>query len=129
MEAINGRLEYLQGIALGFRNLDHYVVRSLIHSGQLRDRINALQIGKSRNTLCAASAADSMFASVSALVSADDREHQDAFGSSLCRHVGTIRQLFAAVEVPHQYPALRWRSPVQSRRLEVRIILQCSRIR
>ena len=42
VEAINGRLEHLRGIALGFRNLGHYVMRSLIHSGQLRDRINAL---------------------------------------------------------------------------------------
>ncbi|MGW4482192.1 ISL3 family transposase [Rhodococcus triatomae] len=42
VEAINGRLEHLRGIALGFRNLDHYIVRSLIHSGQLQDRINAL---------------------------------------------------------------------------------------
>ncbi len=42
VEAINGRLEHLRGIALGFRNLDHYILRSLIHSGQLRERINAL---------------------------------------------------------------------------------------
>ena len=42
VEAINGQLEHLRGIALGFRNLDHYILRSLIHSGQLRDRINAL---------------------------------------------------------------------------------------
>ncbi|MDN6301153.1 MAG: transposase, partial [Micrococcaceae bacterium] len=40
--AVNGRLDHLRGIALGFRNLDHYILRSLIHSGQLRDRINAL---------------------------------------------------------------------------------------
>jgi transposase len=42
VEAINGRLEHLRGIALGFRNLDLYILRSLIHSGQLQDRINAL---------------------------------------------------------------------------------------
>ena len=42
VEAINGRLEQLRGIALGFRNLKHYILRSLIHSGQLQDRINAL---------------------------------------------------------------------------------------
>jgi len=42
VEAINGRLEHLRGIALGFRNLNHYILRSLIHSGQLQDRINAL---------------------------------------------------------------------------------------
>ena len=42
VEAINGRLEHLRGIALGFRNLDHYILRSLIHSGQIHNRINAL---------------------------------------------------------------------------------------
>ena len=42
VEAVNGRLEHLRGIALGFRNLDHYILRSVIHSGQLQDRINAL---------------------------------------------------------------------------------------
>jgi transposase len=42
VEAINGRLEHLRGIALGFRNLTHYILRSLIHSGQLANRINAL---------------------------------------------------------------------------------------
>ncbi|ANI91207.1 Hypothetical protein BJL86_0536 [Dietzia timorensis] len=42
VKAINGRLEHLRGIALGFRNLKHYILRSLIHSGQLHDRINAL---------------------------------------------------------------------------------------
>ena len=42
VEAINGRLEHLRGIALGFRNLEHYILRSLIHSGQLRESINAL---------------------------------------------------------------------------------------
>jgi len=42
VEAINGRLEHLRGIALGFRNLKHYILRSLIHSGQLQNRINAL---------------------------------------------------------------------------------------
>ncbi|GAA4817295.1 ISL3 family transposase [Tomitella cavernea] len=42
VEAINGRLEHLRGIAQGFRNLDHYILRSLLHSGQLAARINAL---------------------------------------------------------------------------------------
>lgn len=42
VEAINGRLEHLRGIALGFRNLDHYILRSVIHSGQFQNRINAL---------------------------------------------------------------------------------------
>lgn len=39
---LNARLEHLRGIALGFRNLKHYILRSLIHSGQLQKRINAL---------------------------------------------------------------------------------------
>ncbi len=42
VEAINGRLEHLRGIALGFRNLNHYILRCLIHSGQLVHKINAL---------------------------------------------------------------------------------------
>ena len=42
VEAINGRLEHLRGIALGFRNLNHYILRCLIHSGQLTDKITAL---------------------------------------------------------------------------------------
>ncbi|WP_141244321.1 transposase [Dietzia natronolimnaea] len=40
-EAINGCLEHLRGIARGFRNLKHYIVRSLTHSGQAQNRINA----------------------------------------------------------------------------------------
>ena len=42
VEAINGRLEHLRGIALGFRNLKHYILRSLIHSGQLAEHLDAL---------------------------------------------------------------------------------------
>ena len=42
VEEINGRLEHLRGIALGFRNLDNYILRCMIHSGQLQNRINAL---------------------------------------------------------------------------------------
>ncbi|OZC31606.1 ISL3 family transposase [Gordonia polyisoprenivorans] len=42
VEAINGRLEHLRGIALGFRNLTHYILRSLIHSGQLAEHLDAL---------------------------------------------------------------------------------------
>lgn len=42
VEAINGRLEHLRGTALGFGNLDHYILRCVIHSGQLHTRINAL---------------------------------------------------------------------------------------
>ena len=42
VEAINGRLEHLRGIALGSRNLNHYILRSLIHSGGLAERLHAL---------------------------------------------------------------------------------------
>ena len=35
------------GTALGLCNLEHYIVRCLIHSGQLHTRINALQNTKS----------------------------------------------------------------------------------
>ncbi|OLT45899.1 ISL3 family transposase, partial [Gordonia sp. CNJ-863] len=42
VEAINGRLEHLRGIALGFRNLNHYILRSLIHSGGLAQHLDAL---------------------------------------------------------------------------------------
>ena len=40
-EAINGRLEHLRGIALGFRNLTSYTIRSLIHTGRLKDHLAA----------------------------------------------------------------------------------------
>ena len=38
-EAINGRLETLRGIALGFRNLANYITRSLLHTGGFRQTI------------------------------------------------------------------------------------------
>ena len=38
-EAVNGRLEHLRGIALGFRNLTHYSTSSLIHAGRLKDQL------------------------------------------------------------------------------------------
>ena len=38
-EAINGRLEHLRGIALGFRNLTSYTIRSLIHAGRPKDHL------------------------------------------------------------------------------------------
>jgi transposase len=41
-EAINGRLEALRRNALGFRNLTHYRLRSLLHSGALHTLVNAL---------------------------------------------------------------------------------------
>ena len=40
-EAVNGRLEHLRGIALGFRNLTHCTIRSLIHAGRLKDHLMA----------------------------------------------------------------------------------------
>lgn len=41
-EAINGRPEALRRNALGFRNLTHYRIRSLLHCGNLAQRIDAL---------------------------------------------------------------------------------------
>lgn len=38
-EAINGRLEHLRGIALGFTNLGDYITRSLLHAGGFRQTI------------------------------------------------------------------------------------------
>ncbi|MPY12341.1 transposase, partial [Arthrobacter bussei] len=38
-EAINGRLEHLRGSALGFRNLTHYIARSLLESGGFRPHL------------------------------------------------------------------------------------------
>jgi len=39
-EAINGRLEHLRGIALGFRNLTHYIARSLLETGGFRPQLH-----------------------------------------------------------------------------------------
>lgn len=39
-EAINGRLEHLRGTALGFRNLAHYVTRSLLEAGGFRTELH-----------------------------------------------------------------------------------------
>ncbi len=39
-EAINGRLEYLRGSALGFRNLFNYIARSLLETGGFRPRLH-----------------------------------------------------------------------------------------
>lgn len=41
-EAINGRLEALRRNALGFRNITHYRIRSLLHCGNLTQQIDAL---------------------------------------------------------------------------------------
>ena len=38
------------GTVLGSRNLDHYILRCLIDSGQLHTRINALKIAMSHET-------------------------------------------------------------------------------
>lgn len=40
-EAINGRLEHLRGIALGFRNMRNYILRSLLHTGGFRKKVQA----------------------------------------------------------------------------------------
>ena len=40
-EAINGRLEHLRGTALGFRNLTHYIARSLLEAGGFRPLLHA----------------------------------------------------------------------------------------
>lgn len=42
VEALNDRLKHLRGIALGFCNLNHYILRCLIYSGQLTNKINPL---------------------------------------------------------------------------------------
>lgn len=39
-EAINGRLEHLRGIALGFRNLTHYIARSLLETGGFKTHLH-----------------------------------------------------------------------------------------
>ena len=39
-EALNGRLEHLRGLALGFRNLTHYIARSLLETGGFRPRLH-----------------------------------------------------------------------------------------
>ena len=39
-EALNGRLEHLHGSALGFRNLTHYIARSLLETGGFKPRLH-----------------------------------------------------------------------------------------
>ena len=39
-EAINGRLEHLRGLALGFRNLTNYIARALLETGGFRPRLH-----------------------------------------------------------------------------------------
>ncbi|WRS29865.1 ISL3 family transposase [Actinomycetaceae bacterium MB13-C1-2] len=41
-EAINGRLEHLRGIALGFRNLENYITRSLLHTGGFKHHLQPI---------------------------------------------------------------------------------------
>jgi transposase len=38
-EAVNGRLEHLRGIALGFRNLTNYIARAILESGGFRPHL------------------------------------------------------------------------------------------
>ncbi len=39
-EAVNGRLEHLRGLALGFGNLTHYIARALLEAGGFRPRLH-----------------------------------------------------------------------------------------
>jgi len=39
-EAINGRLEYLRGSALGFRNLTNYITHCLLETGGFRPQLH-----------------------------------------------------------------------------------------
>ena len=39
-EAVNGRLEHLRGLALGFRNLTNYIARALLEAGGFRPRLH-----------------------------------------------------------------------------------------
>ena len=39
-EALNGRLEHLRGIALGFRNLTNYIARSLLETCGFRPQLH-----------------------------------------------------------------------------------------
>ena len=39
-EAVNGRLEHLRGLALGFRNLSNYVARALLEAGGFRPQLH-----------------------------------------------------------------------------------------
>ncbi|CAB0873736.1 hypothetical protein FRC0355_02171 [Corynebacterium diphtheriae] len=40
--ALISSLGFGRGIALGFHNLDHYILRCLIHAANIRHKINAL---------------------------------------------------------------------------------------
>ncbi|GAA4882656.1 hypothetical protein GCM10023203_37940 [Actinomycetospora straminea] len=42
-EAMNGRLEHLRGSALGFRNLTHYIARSLLEAGGFRPQLTLIR--------------------------------------------------------------------------------------
>ncbi len=39
-EAVNGRLEHLRGLALGFRNITHYIARALLEAGGFRPQLH-----------------------------------------------------------------------------------------
>src|SRR3954454_12084569 len=60
-EAINGRLEHLRGSALGFRNLAHYIARSLLETGGFRPRLHP-QSWRGSLTPCQGRGGDSVWA-------------------------------------------------------------------
>ena len=41
-ESINGRLNHLRDIALGFRNLNHHITRGLLHTGGFKHQLPSL---------------------------------------------------------------------------------------
>src|SRR5699024_12773553 len=57
-EVINGRLEHLRGIALGFRNRGNYLICSLLHAGELAaldrksTRLNSSHVSISYAVFC-----------------------------------------------------------------------------
>lgn len=53
-EAINGRLEHLRGTALGFRNLAHYILRSLPDTGDFKPLLHLQLRQSTKGTHCTA---------------------------------------------------------------------------
>ncbi|WP_363321988.1 ISL3 family transposase [uncultured Serinicoccus sp.] len=39
-EAVNGRLEHLRGLAVGFRNLTHYIAKAILEAGRFRTQLH-----------------------------------------------------------------------------------------
>ncbi len=71
-EAINGRLEHLRGSALGFRNLTHYIARSLLEAGGFNETQGITPnrnpgAGKGRFVICRTSRPECMIRSGSYL--------------------------------------------------------------